>query len=92
MRRHPLLLHAGGPLGKRSGVRYPQPPHFSAERCGGAMNDGVRWQAHQELPVGLGIEPAQQHQVALIAALALWTQEAKPIRMEMEWRGDGVEG
>jgi hypothetical protein len=56
------------------------------------MNDGVRWQAHQELPVGLGIEPAQQHQVTLIAALALWTQEAKPICMEIEWRGDGVAG
>ena len=52
------------------------------------MNDGVRWQAQQELPVGLGIEPAQQNQVALIAALALWMQEAKPIRMEMEWRGN----
>jgi hypothetical protein len=56
------------------------------------MNDGVRWQAQQELPVGLGIEPAQRHLVLLIAALALWTQEAKPIRMEMEWRGDGVAG
>jgi hypothetical protein len=54
------------------------------------MNDGVRWQAQQHLPVGFGIEPAQRHLVLLIAALALWMQEAKPIRMEMEWRGDGV--
>ena len=36
------------------------PPHLTAERRGGAMNDGVRWQAHQVLPAGFAIEPAQQ--------------------------------